>query len=138
MIYITHTKFRGKDLQGKKVMISRGKKLERIGDLLYFENHPICIYRSECAKMHFSINDDFKGMIRGDITHKIAYSDSKISINKSGHRFSENQVELLTSDKWKKFLNPDHNVILFSDSFFDADVEELQTLYNELISITDN
>lgn len=132
MNYITHTKFKGKDLQGKEVMISRGKKLERLGDFLYFEKHPICVYRSECAKMHFSINDDSQGMIRGDITRKIAYSDSRIDVNGRMQRFSEDQVELLTSDKWNKFLNPDHDVILFADNFFDASVEELKELYNEL------
>lgn len=132
MQYITHTKYKGKDLKGKEVMISRGKKLQREGDFLYFEKRPICVYRSECAKRHFSINEDTQGMIRGDLTHKIAYADTRATVNGWISRFSETQAEILCSDKWKKFLNPEHDVIIFTDSFFEASVEELQELYNEL------
>ena len=132
MNYITHTKFKGKSLDNKEVMISRGKKLERQGDFLYFEKHPICVYRSECAKMHFSVDDDKHGLERGDITHKIAYADSRIEVNGRLQRFTEEQVEVLTSDKWNKFLRKGHDVILFDDNFFDADLEELKELLSEL------
>lgn len=135
MQYITHTKFKGKDLTGKDVMISRGKKLTRVGDFLCYEERPICIYRSECAKMHFSSNDDKHGIERGDITHKIAYSNSRIEANGRKQRFSEQQIEVLCSDKWKKFLNPDHDVIIFADSFFEADLDELKELYEELNAV---
>ena len=132
MNYITHTKFKGTSLDGKGVLISRGKKLERKDNILYFENHPICIYRSECAKMHFSKDDDKHGLERGDITHKIAYTDSRIEVNGRMQRFTEEQVEILTSDKWNKFLRKGHDVILFDDNFFDADLEELKELLSEL------
>ena len=132
MNYICHTKFKGISLDDKEVMISRGKKLERKGDLLYFEKHPICVYRSECAKMHFSKDDDKHGLERGDITHKIAYADSRIEVNGRMQRFTEEQVEILTSDKWNKFLRKGHDVILFDDNFFDADLEELKELLSEL------
>lgn len=132
MQYIAHTKFKGISLDDKEVMISRGKKLERKGDLLYFDNHPICVYRSECAKMHFSKDDDKHGLERGDITHKIAYSDNRVNVNGRMQRFTEEQVEILTSDKWNKFLRKGHDVILFDDNFFDADLEELKELLSEL------
>lgn len=132
MQYITHTKFKGTSLDGKGVLISRGKKLERKDNILYFENHPICIYRSECAKMHFSKDDDKHGLERGDITHKIAYSDSRVEVNGRVQRFSDKQAEILSSDKWSKFLRNDCDVILFSDEFFDADIEELKELQSEL------
>ena len=135
MQYITHIKFKGKDLTGKEVMISRGKKLERKGDFLYFEDYPICVYRSECAKMHFAINEDSQGMVRGDITHKIAYSDSRVLVNGRTQRFSEKQVEILCSDKWEKFLNKEHDVIIFTDVFFEANVDELKNLYEELNAV---
>ena len=135
MTYITHTKFKGKDLQGKSVMISRGKKLTRVGDFLCYEERPICVYRSECAKRHFSINDDTQGIIRGDLTHKIAYSDMRTTVNGWQSRFSEKQAEVLCSDRWKKFLNPEHDVIIFTDGFFEASVDELQKLYDELNAV---
>lgn len=123
MEYITHLRFKGKDLTGKSVLITRGKKLIRINDYLYFEERPICVYRSECARKHFSINEDKNGMLRGDLIEKIAYS------NKA---FNDNQADLLWSDKWNRFLNPEHDVIIFADCFFEADISELQELYNEL------
>ena len=132
MQYITHTKFKGTSLDGKGVLISRGKRLERKDDILYFENHPICIYRSECAKMHFSKDDDKHGLERGDLTRKIAYSDNRVNVNGWISRFSEEQAEILCSDKWNKFLRKGHDVILFDDNFFDADLEELKELLSEL------
>lgn len=123
MEYITHLRFKGKDLTGKPVLITRGKKLIRKDNYLYFEDRPICVYRSDCARKHFSINEDKNGMLRGDLIEKIAYSNKK---------FEDNQANLLWSDKWNKFLNLEHDVIIFADCFFEADISELQELYNEL------
>ena len=89
MQYITHTKYKGKDLYGETIMIFRGKKLIREEDVLFFNNTPICVYRSEVARKHFAINEDGKGLIRGDLTHKIAYSDSRVEINGWNQRFNE-------------------------------------------------
>lgn len=124
MEYVTHDRFKGKDLYGKSVLITRGKKLIRKGDLLYFQDRPICVYRSDCAKKHFSINDDKQGMIRGDLIEKIAYRS-----------FNDEQIEILCSDRWQKFLNPEHDVIIFADCFFEADVKELNLLYMDLINV---
>lgn len=137
MEYITHNKYKGKDIKGKDVLIPRGKKLTKNGDFLFFESTPICIYRSEVAKQHFSNNYDGNGLLRGDLTHKIAYSDRRYQVGNWNQRFNEKQIELLCSDKWVKLLNTEHDVIIFNDSFFDADVDELKELYKELEECAD-
>ena len=123
MEYITFERFKGKDLYGKPILITRGKKLTRKGDVLFFQDKPICIYRSECAKRHFSPNDDGLGLKRGDLIHMIAHSDNSLN---------DKQIDLLFSDKWNRFLNLEHDVVIFNDSFFNANIDELQTLYDEL------
>lgn len=137
MEYITHTKYKGKSITGEDVMLSRGKKLSRKGELLFFKDKPICIYRSEVARSHFAINDDGNGLIRGDLTHKIAYSANRVEVDGWLQRFNEKQKDILCSDKWSKFLNPEHDVIIFADCFFDADIEELKTLYKKLEECSD-
>lgn len=125
MEYIAHERFKGIDLKGNPVLITRGKKLTRKEDFLYFKDRPICVYRSECAKRHFSKDDDKQGMVRGDLIDKIAYSG-----------LSDEQIDLLFSDKWNHFLNLEHAVVIFNDSFFEAEVSELQSLYDDLKSIS--
>jgi hypothetical protein len=132
MDYITHTKYRGLALTGEKTFIPRGKKLQREGNVLFFMNQPICIYRSECARKHFAVNEDNQGLVRGDIIHNIAYSGSRTNVNGWLQRFNEKQIEILTSDKWNKFIDPEHDVIIFTDAFFEADPEELKELQTEL------
>ena len=122
MEYITHNRFKGKDLYVQAILITRGKKLIRKGNVLYYQEHPICIYRSECAKKHFSRNDDKQGMIRGDLIEKITFNP-----------LNNDQIDLLLSDKWKKYINPEHEgVIIFGDNLFDEEISILQTLENEL------
>ena len=122
MEYITHLRFKGKDLTGKSILITRGKKLIRKDNYLYFENRPICHFHSECARQHFAINEDKQGLLRGDLIEKIAYSNN----------MNEYQFNLLRSDKWNKFINLEHEVIIFKDNFFVTEIDELKQLYNEL------
>lgn len=130
--YIAHTKYRGKTIDGNEILIPRGKRLYRDKNILYYDRKPVCIYRSEVARKHFSKNHDGKGLTRGDLTRKIAYSDNKVNVNGWMQRFNEKQVDILTSERWKKFISPEHDVIIFTDAFFAADVFELQELYEEL------
>ena len=130
--YIAHAKYRGKTIDGNEILIPRGKRLYRDKNILYYDRKPVCIYRSEVARKHFSKNHDGKGLTRGDLTRKIAYSDNRVNVNGWMQRFNENQVDVLTSDRWKKFINPEHDVIIFTDAFFEADIFELQELNEEL------
>lgn len=135
--YITFTKFKGKSLTGEEVLIPRGKRLVREKNVLFYDRIPICVYRSEIARHHFSRNNNGKGLLRGDLVSKIAYSDNRVAVNGWSQRFNEKQVEVLTSDRWNKFLDLSHDVIIFSDDFFEADTEELKELYQELEECSD-
>ena len=60
-------------------------------------------------------------MVRGDLIEKITYNP-----------LNEKQINLFYTDKWKKFRNPDHDVLIFTDDLFDAKIEELNQLYDEI------
>lgn len=129
MEYITHTRFDGKTLQGETVLIRRGDKLERRGDLLFYKNEPICVYRSLIGKQHFAINDDGKGLERGDLSYAIAYAH-RINHDGSGdiqQRFTDSEIEILVRD-WCEYLKPDCDTILFNDKFFELEPEILKQI----------
>lgn len=125
--YICHNRFEGLDMREVKILIRRGGHLTRSGDLLYFSDEPVCVWRSLNAKQHFAVNHDGKGMKRGDLAFKLAYAPR----GDGSSRFSEDEQELLRS-KYAGYLKPLDDVILFNDSFFELDPEELQQLDEDL------
>lgn len=129
MEYITHTRFDGKSLQGEIALIRRGDKLERRGDLLFYKDKPICIYRSLIGKQHFAINNDGKGLERGDLSYAIAYAH-RVNHDSSGdiqQRFTDNEIEILVRD-WREYLKPKCDTILFNDKFFELEPEILRQI----------
>lgn len=127
MEYIAHQRYSGVNMNGKKVLIRYKDKLERRGDVIYFNDTPICIYRSLVGKQHFSINEDGRGLERGNLTYKIAYSKR----GDGSQRFTDSEIELLET-KYNHLLKPTGDVILFNDTFFELEVEKLEELAKEL------
>ena len=129
MEYITHTRFDGKTMQGEAALIRRGDRLERRGDLLFYKGKPVCVYRSLIGKQHFAINDDGKGLERGDLSYAIAYAHR---VNHDGggdiqQRFTDSEIEILVRD-WREYLKPDCDTILFNDKFFELEPEILRQI----------
>lgn len=127
--YITHTRYKGKDINGNDILIRRGQKLERKGDLLYYNNIPICIYRSLIGKQHFAYNDDNLGLERGKYTYTIAYSPRihYSNDNVRQQRFTDEELETLYRD-WKQYIRLDTDVLLFNDKFFEEDPNILKEI----------
>ena len=118
-------------MTGEPVLVRRGKKLERIGDILYFKNQPICVHRSLIGQMYFAKNDDGRGMERGELSYAIAYAP-RIRIGGSEERpvkqrFTNEEIDTLTT-KWSKYLRTDLDVILFNDNFFEESPEILREI----------
>lgn len=129
--YITHHRFKAKALCGY-INLPHGTILLEIGNLLCTtDGKPICCKTSENAKMHFSRNDDKMGLKRGTITYSIAYGKRNESL---GRRFTDQEVFLLTS-KYAHFLKNDTDTILFNDSFFAADIHELEAMVDDLMIV---
>lgn len=129
MKYITHHRFKGIAMNGTNVNIRYGTELElKKGFIITPDGTPICYPTSENAHLHFARNDDRNGLERGALTYAIAYSVRNAG---KGFRFTDQEIEMLTK-YWSHFLRQDCEYILFNQSFFDADVQELRALASAL------
>ena len=134
MNFITHHRFKGIAACGEHMNIPYGTELDTAGDFIITpDDKAICYQTSENAKLHFSRNDDGRGLERGVLTWAIAYGQRRReSKSEMGvYRFSDEEREMLTKE-WPHFLREDCDFILFNDRFFAAPVEELQKLADAL------
>lgn len=133
MKYIVHHRYKGLDAGGKPMNVRYGTEYETIGDFIATpEGRGICFTTSETAQRYFAVNDDGWGLERGALTYAIAYSNrARDWSDKSFHRFSEAEVELLEKE-WGHWLRQDVDTIIFNDDFFAAQPEELQRLADAL------
>ena len=130
MTYITHHRFHELAACGKQLNIPYGTKLTvNEGDFLCLEDGtPVCRRHCENAQKHFAINDDGLGLERGNITYTIAYADRR---DKNGFRFSDENIARLTK-LYSHFIVKDLDYIVFNSSFFEADIEELKKMADNL------
>jgi hypothetical protein len=140
MEYITHHTYDKKPISGQ-CFIARGTIVKEHTvhidylnsdiNLLCYGANIICAARSLNGRIHFSRNDDKRGLERGDLTYSIAYAPRE-RVHSDGHvfRFSEEELKLLENkySHWLRQIEP----LLFNDAFFDAEVEDLQKLADEL------
>lgn len=133
MKFVAHHRYRGLDAGGKPMNVSYGMEYETIGDFIATpEGRGICFTDSEVAKEYFAVNDDGRGLERGALTHAIAYSRREREwADKSVHRFSEAEVEMLESSL-SHWLRQDADTILFNNDFFAAQPEDLRQLADAL------
>ena len=127
----SENRYKGKAMDGSEVLVRRKKELERKGDSLYFEGHPICIYRSLVGKQHFAVNEDGKGLERGVITYALAYAPrlrwSEDKERPRQQRFTDEELETL-SEKWGNYLRPNIDMLLFNDTFFEESPDVLREI----------
>lgn len=129
MKYITHHRFKETAVCGKRLNLPYGTELSTAGDFIVTRDGiPVCFATSENAKLHFSRDDDGRGLERGKITYAIAYAKRGSG---DGFRFTESERKMLRRD-WAHFLRRDVDVILFNDAFFAAEPEELCRLAEAL------
>lgn len=131
-MYIIHRRFKDKALCGKTLNLPYGTELMEYNSILYTQNgEPVCVATSENAKMHIAQNDDDNGLERGKLTYAIAYSRKNGGIQKAGFRFSDKQRDIIVRH-YQRFIRPDMDMIIFNDKFFNAPVEELREMADEL------
>ena len=131
MKYIAHTRFKGKTMAGTSVLIRRGKALERKGDILFFKDTPVCVYRSYIGKQHFAVDEDGEGMERGSLTYEMAFAPRvRIEGTKDEpkqQRFTDEELETLSTE-WKQYIKKHCGMLLFNDEFFELPVETLREI----------
>jgi len=129
MNYIVHHRFKDKGACGKYFNLPYGTKLITVGEFIATTDKKIiCFPTSENGRKYFAINEDGKGLERGALTYAIAYQQRNAG---NGFRFSDDEAKLI-KENYSHFLRQDADVILFNDSFFEADVKELQALADAL------
>ena len=116
MKYICTRDYSGVIGNGDTADVAYGAEFDTIGSFIAFENKALCRIGSQIAKEHFAINDDGNGLERGAITHYFAFE----------HSFSEAEATTLQT-KYPQFLNDG----VFSQEFFDADIDTLRSLMSE-------
>ncbi len=133
MRYITHRRYRGRDLSGAPVNIRYGTAFDTIGDFIATpEGRGLCAATSETAHQYFARDSDGQGLTRGALTYAIAYAPrERRGADGRRQRFSGEEIELLTRD-WGRFLRQDVDTILFNDEFFTAHIYDLQRLADAL------
>lgn len=130
MKYICHKEYKKMGASGDIYNFKREIELNTIGDFIAYENKAVCSVRSADAYMYFARNDDDKGLERGKLTYAIAFSQRKP--NKANKfRFTPEERDMLYLE-YPHFLKTELYFIVFNYDFFNAEIEELQGLYNKL------
>ena len=130
MNYICHKRYKKKGASGDNYNIKYGTELNTISNFIVIDNKAICSTNSLDAYMYFSRNDDGYGFERGKLTYAIAFSDRKPNVN-NNFRFTPEERDMLYRE-YPHFINTNLDFIIFNYDFFNANIEELQTLYNKL------
>ena len=134
MEYIAHRRMKEIAADGNPANIPYGTKCQTYKNAIITpEGRAICYTTSENGHKYFSRNDDGKGLERGAYTYAIAYSQRERMSNDGSHRqrFTDAEIEILC-DKWSEYIVPDIPVILFNHKFFEADVDVLKQIAEDV------
>nr|DAL61144.1 MAG TPA_asm: hypothetical protein [Caudoviricetes sp.] len=140
--YICIKTYEGRDLTGKKVTIPIGSRLEVKGDFLYWESIPLCTWRSDVAKKNFVWDDNFElrvwyqnTILDGDRVR--TWTERVPNYDDKGRIIGTREVIMHGPYKPEEVLYikehyPDlvqaGEVINYSDGFYKADIDRLESL----------
>lgn len=123
MNYVCFKRFKDNAIFGK-VNIPYGSILENDYGLLKFNGKPICFARSQNAHDYFAVNDDGRGLERGNLTSSI------IKLLSKRDKSYQERWDKIWSDismlKYKREEDPDY--WMWNHDFYCAPVEELERI----------
>lgn len=122
MKYVVHRRFKRKGIGGE-FNLPHGTECEEVEGVICYQGRPICLNTSQVAKEHFAVNDDGRGLQRGELTHSIAFSVPLTELQKNIAR---------DTPSINQYIQDDSRVILFNDSFFHASILELLSVKTKL------
>ena len=123
MNYVCFKRFKDNAICGK-VNIPYGSILENDYGLLKFNGKTICFARSQNAHDYFAVNDDGRGLERGNLTSSIIKLLSKR--DKSYQERWDKIWSDLSMLKYKREEDPDYWI--WNHDFYCAPVEELERI----------
>ena len=126
--YLVGKRYKGDSLTTSSVNLPRDTELTRKGDMIYFKDIPICIWRSEIAKQYFVYNKDGKGRERFDYIHSI--KDRLQMENKHQERWDKIWNDFKVCPKYKRSEKFMENYWLWNDDFYSASISDLKYIFN--------
>lgn len=125
MTYITTQRFKSKAICGDVNLPAR-TEVTLIGNMLFFDNKPLCVVTSENAHQHFARNDDGQGMERGRLTRTIMET-----LARKDEKHQDRWDKIWEDDLCQKFKHPLHSDHwLWNNAFYNAEISELEYIYN--------
>lgn len=143
MGYVCIKEYNGKNLASKNIAIPLGTKVERKGNYLYYNNTPICLYRSNIMREHFIWDDNLERRLQ---YHKDIFDENRsrswtitvprtddrgkiIGIEKVAKydRYTPAEVDYI-QQHWPHLIVPGP-ALVFNDRFYhESNIEDLAKL----------
>ncbi len=130
MKYITYNRFKTKAICGD-VNIPALTEIELKGNMLYWQDKPLCVITSENAHKYFARNDDGQGRERGWLTSKI-----QTILQKRDNSYQDRWDKIWDDQLCQKYKRKDHqDHWLWNHNFYNADIDDLQYIYNLITGV---
>lgn len=125
--YIVKKRFNQKALQGM-VNLPYATLCTETNGLISNDNGPLCYNTSQNAYDYFAINNDNKGLLRGELIDKILKRLNKDrAFNQKKHQ--ERWDLLWADDSLAKYRRSDHaDFWVWSKEFYEAPIDELERI----------
>lgn len=124
MEYIVHTRFKNKAICGE-VNLPVLTKVELKGNTIYLKEKPLCLITSENAHKFFARNNDKMGLKRGFLTKNI------IQTLKNPNKNQQRWNKIWKNDLCQKYKRKEYqDYWLWNTAFYNADIQDLQYIYN--------
>lgn len=130
MKYITYNRFKAKAICGD-VNLQALTEVELKGNMLYWQDKPLCVITSENAHKYFARNDDGQGRERGWLTSKI-----QTILQKRDNSYQYRWDKIWDDQLCQKYKRKDHqDHWLWNHDFYNADIDDLQYIYNLITGV---
>ena len=125
MKYIVYKRFKEKAICGE-VNLPATTQVELRGNMLYLNDKQICVITSENAHNYFARNNDGKGMERGYLIQQI-----KQILAQNNEKHQDRWDKIWQDPRCLPYKRTAHqDYWLWNQAFYDADIQELQHIYN--------
>lgn len=130
MTYLVFSRFKTKAICGD-VNIPALTKVELKGNMLYWQDKPLCVATSENAHKYFARNDDGQGRERGWLTSQI-----QTILQKRDDSYQNRWDKIWDDQLCQKYKRKDHqDHWLWNHDFYNADIDDLQYIYNLITGV---
>ena len=121
MNYIIHTRFKGRVISGE-VNLPAMTEVQVEGNVVYYNDIPLCALSSDNGNKHFARNDDNNGVERGKLTRSIQNALSKRDDN-----YQARWDKVWADPVCQPYKRADHaDYWLWNRAFYDAPIEDLR------------